>query len=81
MIVEKAAKTGEELYESKLRELLEPECSGRFVAIEPSTCNYFIGSTIVEALEKAEVNFPNADFHVVRIGFPTALSFSHKVIV
>ena len=81
MILEEVAKTGQELYESKLKELLEPESDGRFVAIESATGNYFIGRTIVEALENAEVKFPNADFHVVRIGFAAAVSFSHKVIV
>jgi len=79
--LEDVAKTGQELYDSRLKETLEPESNGRFVAIEPTSGNYFMGGTIVEALENAELRFPNADFHVVRIGFPAAVSFSHKVIV
>ena len=78
---EEVAKAGQELYESKLKHLLEPESNGRFVAIELATANYFIASTIVEVLEKAELSFPNGDFHVVHIGFPAAVSFKHKVIV
>jgi hypothetical protein len=81
LIPEEVAKSGQELYDSKLKEMLEPESKGRFVAIEPGTCSYFIGRSVVEALEKAEVNFPNADFHVIRIGFPAAVSFNHKVVV
>ena len=81
MILEEVANAGQELYESKLKELLEPAAKGRFVAIDPVSSNYFVGSTIVEALENAELKLPNADFHVVRIGSPAAISFSQKVIV
>lgn len=81
MVPEQVAKAGQELYDSQLKQLLEPGSNGRFVAIEPTTSSYFIGSTVVEALENAELKFPNADFHVVRIGFPAAVSFSHKVVV
>jgi hypothetical protein len=81
VVTEKVAKIGQELYDSKLKELLEPESNGRFVAIEPQSSGYFIGNTIIEAIEKAELNFPNADFHIVKIGFPAAVSFSHKVVV
>ena len=81
MTLEDVAKAGQEFYDSKLKETLEPESNGRFVAIEPTRGNYFMGSTIVEALENGELNFPNADFHVVRIGFSAAVSFSHKVVV
>ncbi|NQT83260.1 hypothetical protein HQ563_09560 [bacterium] len=81
MILEEVVKGGQELYESRLKELLEPESNGRFVAIELPTGNYFLGSTIVEALENAELRFPNSDFHVVRVGFPGAVSFRHEVVV
>jgi len=81
VILEEVAKAGQELYNSKLKEMLEPESNGRFVAIESATGNYFIGGTIVEALENAEVKLPNADFHVVRVGSPAAVSFNHKVKV
>lgn len=78
---EDTAKAGQEVYDSNLKELLEPESNGQFVAIEPTTGNYSIGATVIEALEKAELNSPNSSFHVVRVGFPAAVSFNHKVIV
>ncbi len=81
MVLDKIAKAGQEVYDAKLKELLEPESNRRFVAIEPSTGSYFIGASILEALEKGELSFPNADFHVVRIGSPAAVSFRHKVVV
>jgi len=81
VVLEKVAKTAQELYDSRLKELLEPGSNGRFVAIEPQTSSYFLGNTIIEALEKAELGFPNADFHVVRIGLPAGVSFSHRVLV
>ena len=81
MIPEEVAKAGQEIYDSKLKELLEPGSNGLFVAIELATSSYSVGSTIVEAIEKAELTSPNANFHVVRIGFPAAISFNHKVVV
>ncbi len=81
MALEEVAKAGQKIYDTRLKEMLEPESNGRFVAIEPETSGYFVGSTIVEALEKAELSSPNADFHVVRIGFAGAVSFNHKVVV
>jgi peptide subunit release factor 1 (eRF1) len=81
VILEEIAKAGQEFYDSKLKEMLEPESNGRFVAIESTTGNYFVGASIVEALENAEMKLPNADFHVVRVGSAAAVSFSHKVMV
>jgi hypothetical protein len=79
--LEQVAEKGQEFYESNLKQLFEPEANGRFIAIEPSSSSYFLGNTVIEALEAAELKFPNADFHVVRIGFAAAVSFSQKVIV
>lgn len=81
MNLQDIAEAGKQVYESSLKELLEPESNGQFVAIEPTTGNYSLGATIIEAIEKAELNSPNANFHVVRVGFPAAVSFNHKVIV
>ena len=78
---EEVAKAGQELYESRLKELLEPESNGRFVVIDPTAGNYSVGSTVIEALEKTEMANPNADFHVIRVGFPATVSFMHKVKV
>lgn len=75
------AEAGQKVYESNLKQLLEPESNGQFVAIEPTTTNYSIGATIIEAIGKAELNSPNSNFHVMRVGFPAAVSFNHKVIV
>lgn len=81
MVLEEVAKAGQEFYETRLKELLEPGSNGRFVAIEPAAGNYFVGSSIIEALENAELQTPNADFHVVRVGSPAAVTFIHKVVV
>ena len=81
MFVEEVAQSGQEFYEKKLKDMLEPGSNGRFVAIDPAAGNYFIGNTVVEALENAELKTPNADFHVVRVGFPAGVTFVHKVVV
>lgn len=81
MIPEEVARAGQKVYDTSLKQLFEPESNGQFVAIEPTTGSYSIGATILDAIEKAELNSPNANFHVVRIGFPAAVSFHHRVIV
>lgn len=81
MTFEEMATTGQGTYDAKLKLMLEPESNGRYVAIESLTSSYFIGNSIIEVLERAEVSFPNADFFVLRVGFPAAASFNHKVVV
>jgi len=81
VVPEEVATAGQEIYDSKVKQLLEPKSNGLFVAIEPTTSSYFVGNTILEAIEKAELTSPNANFHVVRIGFAATISFNHKVIV
>jgi hypothetical protein len=81
VIAEEVAAAGQEIYDSKLKPLLEPESNGLFVAIEPTTGSYYVGSTIVGAIGKAELTSPNANFHIVRVGFPAGISFNHKVVV
>jgi len=63
---ELAAK-GESLY-AKLKEQLEQEHRGEFVAIEVESGDYFLGKTLQEADKKAREKYPNRVFYVIRIG-------------
>ena len=59
---------GQRIYDAQLREDLERENRGRFVAIEPTTGRYFLGDTGVEALVAAREAMPDNLFYLARIG-------------
>jgi hypothetical protein len=67
---------GQEIYDRLLRKALEPEHTGRFVAIEPGSGRHFLGDTGTAALVKARAAIPDGTFYLVRIGHPTADTLS-----
>jgi hypothetical protein len=60
---------GERIY-AAIRSKLEPEHKGEIAAIEPESGDYFLGKSVIEAIDKAREKYPDKVFHVVRIGFP-----------
>lgn len=63
---------GKRLYDEKLRDELELEHTGRFIAIEPRSERYFLGDTDVEALLAAREAMPEKRFYLARVGYETA---------
>jgi hypothetical protein len=63
---------GKRLYDERLREELEPDNNGRFLAVEPDSEKYFLGDTDVEALTAAREAMPKSLFYLVRVGYKTA---------
>jgi hypothetical protein len=51
--LERLAGEGERFYAERLRDILKPEQTGRFVAIEPETGHYFVGMNGSQALAAA----------------------------
>ncbi len=66
---------GLSVYEKQLRAALEPQHSGEFVAIEPSTARYFLGETATAALVAARNAMPKSQFFLTRVGKTSA----HKI--
>jgi hypothetical protein len=66
---------GEQVYEEQLKALLEPEHTGRFVAVEPESARYFLGDTDADALVAAHEAMPNSHFYLKRIGY----DFTHSL--
>jgi hypothetical protein len=66
------AERGRQLYTEKLKELLEPQYNGHFVAIEPDSGNYFLSKTDVEAIHTARAAMPDKHFYLAKVGYPTA---------
>ena len=66
---------GEAFYEEQLKATLDPQHTGEFVAIEPSSGRYFLGQTATDALVAARNAMPGSQFFLTRIGRDTA----HKI--
>lgn len=71
---EALALKGREIYDSNLKRILEPRSNGQFVAIEVDTKEYFLGSTITEAITKGEKKHPTKLFYVMRVGHKATVS-------
>jgi hypothetical protein len=67
------ARKAEEVYYSRLQDLLEPEHLDEFVAIEPESGDYFLGGTLSEAIGAARQSYPDRLAHAMRVGHKTAL--------
>jgi hypothetical protein len=66
------AGNGQRLYDERLRALLEPEHEGEFVAIEPETERYFLGTTGLTALRAGRRELPGKLFYLLRVGHDAA---------
>ena len=64
-----------QLYETKLKALLEPAYIGKFAAIEPDSGDYFVADRMAAAMHKARAAHPDKLFFLVRIGFKAAVRF------
>ena len=69
------AEEGERFYAECLRDVLKPEQTGQFVAIEPEVGRYFIGGGGSEALIAAHGAIPDGLFYLKRIGY----EFTHRM--
>lgn len=75
------AEAGQKFYEDQLRRKLETQYTGKFVAIEVDSGDYFVGNTLHEALERGKKKHPESVFYSVKVGFPAVYSFSSGVTV
>lgn len=73
--LERLTEEGERFYAERLRDVLEPEQTGRFVAIEPETGHYFVGGDGSAALVAAHEAMPDSVFYLKRIGY----EFAHRM--
>ncbi len=63
---------GQSMYRQRLVSILEPWHDGEFVAVEPDSGRYFLGSTASAALVAAHAAMPNNLFYLARVGRETA---------
>lgn len=63
---------GQHTYQQTLASIIEPSHDGEFVAVEPHSGRYFLGSTASAALVAAHDAMPNNLFYLTRVGRETA---------
>lgn len=63
---------GQTTYQQRLASVLEPSHDGEFVAVEPDSGQYFLGTTASAALVAAHAAMPNSLFYLTRVGRETA---------
>ncbi len=67
---------GEQLYHQRFKQHLEPMHHGKIVCINCEAEDFIMGNTVLDALKKAEDKYPNAFFHIRRVGFPAVYSLN-----
>jgi hypothetical protein len=73
--VDEFVRQAESFYAESLKNDLEREHVDEFVAIEPISGSYFLGTTLNEATRAARQAFPDRPTHVMRIGHRAAIHF------
>jgi hypothetical protein len=63
---------GQDTYKQSLASVLEPSHLGEFVAVEPDSGRYFLGTTATAALVAAHGAMPHNLFYLTRVGRETA---------
>ena len=64
----------EAIYRTKLKPKLERKYKCRIVAIDVESGDYFLGKTVLAAIEKGRKKHPAKIFYAVRIGYPAVHS-------
>lgn len=73
------AERAKQIYEGRLKALLEATDPDKFVAIEPESGDYFLGVTLSEAIRKSRQKHPDRLAHAIRVGHNAAVHFGMHV--
>ena len=71
--IEKFSKTAQAYYEL-IKDNLENDEKGKYVALDFETESYWIGETASMAIKKAKRKYPNKLFYLLQIGSPATFS-------
>ena len=69
---EEIVRRGEELYERSIREQVEPEQDGRFLALDVASGDYAIADEVLTATARLRERRPDAVPYLMRVGRPSA---------
>ncbi len=75
---EDVAEQARRIYEERLRASLEESHINEFVAIEPISGEYFLGSTLSDAIGASRTKYPDRLAHALRVGHKAAVHFGFQ---
>jgi hypothetical protein len=73
--IDEFVRRAEKIYATRLRRILEPAHTDEFVAIEPVSGDYFLGSTLSDAIGAARLAHPDRLAHAMRVGHTAGIHF------
>lgn len=76
---EKHARMGSDLYEQKIRPLVEAGNHGKIVAIDVDTGEYEVAADVLTAGNQLRARLPNSQTWFVRVGYPYVHRFSFGI--
>ncbi len=65
---EEIARRGNEIYESKIRPVVESAHLGKFLVLDVDTAEYEIDSDEIKAFDRAIARHPHGTLYLIRIG-------------
>ena len=71
LLPEAIAARGQEIYELRLKAILEPQRHDQIVAIEVESGDYAVGPDLLAAADELQRRHPNSPFYFIRVGSPT----------
>jgi hypothetical protein len=74
---EEQGRRGEEMYQQKVRPLVEAGNRGKIVAIDVDSGAFEVDDDIKAATRRLFARFPDAQIHFIRIGYPAVYRFSY----
>lgn len=66
---------GDEIYERDIRAVVEPEHTGKFLALDIATGDYEIDTDEVAAIDRLIARHPEGARYLLRVGYPYAHEF------
>jgi len=76
---EEFVRRGKDYYDRFLRDKLEPEHKGKFLALDIETGEYEIDADEMATIHRARARMPNAVFYILRVGYPAANHFGARL--
>lgn len=70
---------GEEIYEQRIRQDVEPGNKGKFVVIDIETGDYEVDEDDLQATKRALAKRPDAVLYGLRIGYPAAYTLGGHI--
>ena len=79
MTDDEIVRRGQDIYDRKLKPMLEPAENGRYVVISVESDDYVVADTPTEAGAVMRHRHPDEVFYEARVGFPFATSWVNGV--